>query len=101
MGRNNIKRKGKERKEEMTGEQRAKKLTCICSNRLFTFIASYTYIGKNDCAPILGFPPTAPPPPLASWTESPRSRSLSLPFPPREVDVLFDNPDPMLRILFR
>ena len=52
-------RKGKEVPEE-NGRQRAdrekeRKLTRICSNGFFTFIASYTYVGKSDCQPV--FPP--------------------------------------------
>jgi hypothetical protein len=74
-------RKGKE--EETTGEWKERettnkmKLTRMCSNRFFTFIASY--VGKNDSVhPSSSFLlPTAPPPP-ASWTESPHSLSPCL-----------------------
>jgi hypothetical protein len=98
-GRHRCKHQRKGKEEETAGKWKERemknkmKLTHICSNRFFTFIALYTYVGKNDSAhpSTSSRLPTAPPP-LASWTESPHS--FSLPFPPRKFDVLFDDPDP-------
>ena len=87
-------RKGKEVPEE-NGRQRAdrekeRKLTRVCSNGFFTFIASYTYVGKSDCQPVF------PPPHLLFRWHHGRNHpaSLTLPFPPRELDVLLNDPDP-------